>query len=220
MRVVTALCSAVYVGRGSTTLDEAVRAIIIKDDGSVAIHNDVSNKPLNYMNSKSVFTETKNGNKTVWVFDGRKETLQIFITTILQDVNVSLDKGLVGLKRDGTENHLQEWLADNINIFGEGYSFGGREYPTEVGPVDILLFKEENPVVVEVKRVATPNSVYQVLRYVDALREAYPKNQVEGMVVALDLRPAMLSLAKKRGVDTLLIPSNWKELSYPSPPQI
>ena len=139
MRVITALCSAIYAGRGATTLGEAVRAIIIKDDGSVALHNDVSNKPLNYMGSGCVFTETVKDGSVVWIFDGRKENLQVFITEIINDITIPLDKGVVGLERDGTESHLQEWLTNNLHVFGENYTFGGREVPTGAGQVDILL---------------------------------------------------------------------------------
>lgn len=213
MRVITALCSAIYAGRGNTTLGEAVRAIIIKDDGSISLHNDVSNKPLNYMGSGCIFSESvQEDSSVVWVFDGRKENLQIFITEIFTDIDIPLDKGIVGLERDGTENHLQEWLSENLHVFGDQYTFGGREVPTGAGPVDILLFNGENPVAVEVKRVATPNAVYQALRYVDALKESYEDVNVTGMVAALDLRPAMVALAAKRGVQVLQIPNDWRGL--------
>lgn len=209
MRILNVLCSAIYAGRGNTTLNEAVRAIIVKGDGSVALHNDVSNKPLNYMGAGNVFTETVNDDGSLtWVFDARKESLQINITKILSDVDIPLDAGEVTLERDGTENHLQQWLSEHMEVFGEGYTFGSREFPTGAGPVDLLIYDADgNPVAVEVKRVATPNAVYQVLRYMDALKESY--DNVQGLIVALDLRPAMLVLAEKRGIKVVTVPADW-----------
>lgn len=211
MRILNVLCSAVYAGRGNTTLGLAVRAIVIKADGSVALHNDVSNKPLNYMGSGSVFTETVNDDGSLeWAFDARKESLQIHIEEVLSDVEVQLDPNTVALERDGTENHLQEWLSNHMEVFGESYKFVSREFPTGAGPVDLLLYDENNnPVAVEVKRVATPNAVYQVLRYMDALKESY--DNVQGLIVALNLRPAMLVLAEKKGIKVVQVPADWND---------
>lgn len=219
MRVITAVCSAIYSGRGDTMLRSATRAIIIKQDGSVSLHNDVSNKPLNYMGKGGTFTVTDVDDGELWVWDARKESLQVLITEVLSDVEFDLDPGVVPLERDGTEKHLQSWLAENVDVFGAGMVFKAREYATGAGPVDLLLEDADGAVVaVEVKRVASPNAVYQVKRYVDALKESLETENIIGVVAAVDLRPAMKVLAEKRGIVMVQIPPEWNHnvnrLSY------
>ncbi len=212
MRVVIAECEATYSGRGDTRLDKAVRAIVIKDDGAVSLHNDKSNKPLNYMGAGSVFSERLSATgEPQWVFDTRKENLTITIHELLNDISLPLDDGSVGLVRDGTENHLQEWLSLHPETFGEGWVFGAREFKTGVGGLDLLMYDAEGvPVAVEVKRVASPNSVYQVIRYVDALKDQPGFEKVYGLVAAVDLRPNMVTLADKKNILTVQVPQNWK----------
>lgn len=240
MRLVAAHCSAIYTGRGDTKLGPGLRAIMIKEDGSVSIHNDVSNKPLNYMKT-AAFTEEILGDKTIWTFDFRRESLRIEIDEIVSDIDVPLigpeDEGLV---RDGTENHLQKWISENIEVLGEGSIFLGREFPTGDGPVDLFI-KDSNGiyVAVEVKRVATTVAVDQVRRYVEALAsvgipqeaplpqeddespaEEHTEAQegmygeVAGMIAALDIRPKAAALAERRGIRLVTIPADWKNLEY------
>lgn len=212
MRVMVVSCSVTYSGRGDTTLGEAVRAIVIKDDGAVAVHNDKSNKPLNYMGAGCSFSETVNeAGNVVLFFDTRKESLAVVIYEIFSDVTVKLDPGEIALVRDGTEAQLQQWLADHPQIFGDGWKFVEREYKTGVGGLDLLMEDSSGiPVAVEVKRTATPNSVYQVIRYVDALKDMSGFENVYGMVAAVDLRPNMLLLAEKKQIKTVLVPSFWR----------
>lgn len=211
MRIVAANCSAAYSGRGSTTLGLAVRALIIKADGSVSIHNDASNKPLNYMKCAS-FTETHEDGITVWTFDARQESLRIEMHQILSDISFPLVEEDEGLVRDGTEAHLQAWLAEHPETLGEGYTLVQREFPTGNGPVDLLVLDEGGrPVAVEVKRVAMLGTAYQVKRYVDALKEVEGYEGVRGIIAALDIRPKTLELAEKRGIQTVVIPDTWKD---------
>lgn len=211
MRIVAAHCSAIYSGRGSTTLGTALRALIIKADGSVSIHNDASNKPLNYMKC-ATFTETEDNGLLIWNFDARQENLRIIIHEIVSDVTVSLVENDEGLLRDGTEAHLQAWLAYHPEALGEGYTLVQREFPTGHGPVDLLVLDETGaPVAVEVKRVAMPNAVYQVKRYVDALGEVDGYGKVRGMIAALDIRPRAQELAEKRKIQTVTLPNDWNE---------
>lgn len=210
MRVVVADCSVVYTGRGDTRLPRAVRAIIIKDDGCVAIHNDKSNKPLNYMGSGNVFTQSFEEDETVWMFDTRKESLQITMHALFSDSFHRLDLDSEGLVRDGTENHLQAWIAENPESIGEGFTLVGREYQTGEGPVDLLMQDAEgNHVAVEVKRTAMTASVDQVRRYVEALTPSHP--EVRGIIAAADVRPNTIKLAEKRGIEWVEIPSDWKK---------
>jgi len=213
MRITVATCTAIYTGRGDTKLEKAVRAIIIKDDGSVSIHNDKSNKPLNYMGKGNVFTETHEDGNIIWNFDTRKESLRIEITAILQDSNFIIDLDDAGLIRDGTEKQLQEWLAANPETLGEGYTLDSREYLTGAGPVDLLVYdKEGTPIAVEVKRVAMLGAVDQATRYVQALRETPGFENAQGLIAALDIRPNTIKLADKRGIKYITLPEDWKKV--------
>lgn len=213
MRIIIASCSVIYTGRGDTTLPEAVRAIMIKDDGSISIHNDKSNKPLNYMGKGYVLTETQENGYTKWAFDTRKESLQILLNTIFSDTDHQLDLEDTGLVRDGTENHLQAWLAENPEALGEGFTLVSREYPTGQGPVDLLVLDAEgNPVAVEVKRIAMLGAVDQASRYMEALKDLEGFGNVRGMVAALDIRPNTVKLATKRSIECVTLPSDWQTL--------
>lgn len=210
MKIIIADCSVVYTGRGDTTLGRGVRAIMIKDDGSISIHNDASNKPLNYMGKGNVLTIEEQENVKIWSFDTRKESLQVYIHNLISENGFSLDLEDEGLVRDGTENQLQAWLAANPSVFGEGCTLVQREFPTGAGPVDILIQdKDGNYIAVEVKRVALLSSVDQINRYVTSLKEQQGFENATGLIAALDVRPNTLKLADKRGYPCFIIPANW-----------
>lgn len=212
MRIVIADCSVIYTGRGDTKMNRAVRSIIIKNDGAVSIHNDAGNKPLNYMGKGNVFTESViDGDLICWQFENRKENLTVLLHGVVSDSEHVLDLNDEGLIRDGTENHLQEWLSENPELLGEGFSFVAREVNTGNGPVDILVKDREGMhVAVEVKRVAMLGAVGQIMRYVSALEEAGEHGPVRGMIAALDVRPNTMKLADKRGVKYVTVGDEWK----------
>lgn len=215
MELIVADCSAIYTGRGDTKLPRGIRSIIIKKDGSVSIHNDEGNKPLNYM-KKAHFIKTTNAvGDEVWTFDTRHESLSITIYKILTTVNQNLMENDPGLERDGTENQLQEWLSCHTETLGDGFSLVQREYPTGNGPVDLLVFDSlETPVAVEVKRVAMLGAVDQCRRYVDALRENSTDENFKntyGMIAALDIRPRTIEYAIKRDIKLVVIPESWRD---------
>lgn len=224
MRIVVAECSAIYSGRGDTSLARGRRAIIIKDDGSVSIHNEVGNKPLNYMKCAEFSQMTNDRGESVWVFDARKESLAITMHDLLSDYSTTLITDDPGLVRDGTELDLQAWVARNPEVIGEGYKTVQREYPTGNGPVDILVLDENDvPVAVEIKRVAMLTAVDQVRRYADALRGidgpvvhesgiVIDFSDVRGIVVAADIRPKTQALADKRGIKTVTVPPDWQQM--------
>lgn len=220
MKIVFADCSAVYTGRGDSTLARAVRSIILKQDGSVSIHNDVGNKPMNYMkNANFVERRTADGT-TIWEFDSRRESLIITLHKVFGESEFDLVVTDPGLERDGTESHLQDWIADNPECLGEGFTLIGKEYPTGNGPVDILaLDKEGCPVAVEVKRTAMVGAVDQCRRYLDTLLDPSvdhgPANldwrDTRGMIAAVDIRPKTLEWAAKHKIATATIPPDWRE---------
>ena len=228
MQVIVADCSAIYSGRGDSTLARGLRAIFIKSDGSVSIHNENSNKPLNYMKTASKVITTNAQGEEVWTFDARHESLCITLHKICNSFEEQLltKEDEPGLTRDGTEAHLQEWLFSNPSALGPGFVTIEREFNTGAGAVDILAIKPDGtPVAVEVKRVAMLGAVDQVQRYIESMKllpnkfvtdpasgqliELKFENTV-GLVAALDLRPKMLVLAEKRGVPTVEIPAYWR----------
>jgi len=227
MRVIIAECSAVYSGRGDSTLARGTRAILIKSDGSVSIHNDNSNKPLNYMRMASQVITVNGAGEEVWSFDARHELLQITIHQIHGSFEQQLlDKSNEpGLKVDGTEEQLQQWLFDHPEALGSGIVTLQREFQTGAGAVDILAVgKDGAPIAVEIKRVAAAGAADQVRRYVENMRTLQPVDFVTssgevyqldfskttGLIAALDLRPKLLDLAQKRGVPTVAVPAYWR----------
>jgi endonuclease len=211
MRIVIANCSAVYSGRLHTKLSPAIRAIIIKSDGAVSVHPDTGNKPINYMGNDNVFTEENIDNNVIWKFDTRKENLTLTLHEIISDTEHQLDLDAEKLVKDGTENQLQEWLAENPEVIGNGFTLVEREFRTEHGPVDLLMKDSDgNYLAVEIKRVAMLNTVGQVKRYVDAMTETGLHGDVRGLIVALDIRPNTLKLAQRRGIECVTVGDAWK----------
>jgi len=229
VQVVFAECSAIYSGRGDSTLARGVRAIFIKEDGSVSIHNENGNKPLNYMKTASQERSRNELGEEVWTFDARHESLAITLHRILGEVEQPLlskaeDPGIVS---SGTEAQLQEWLFRHSEALGEGYRSVQREFNTGAGAVDILALSPEGfPVAVEVKRVAMLGAVDQVRRYVESMKALGESSVVNpetgevfeldfsktsGLVAALDLRPKMLELAAKRELPSVVIPAYWRD---------
>lgn len=218
MRAIVADCSAVYSGRGDSTLARGKRLILLKADGSVSIHNENSIKPLNYMKMASQAVGRNEQNEEVWTFDARHETLQITINRIHDALEQDLLTKDVepGLKVDGTEAQLQQWLFENPDRIGPEIATLQREFQTGAGAVDILAVSAEGePLAVEVKRTASAGAADQVRRYVENMKELPEQHIVHpltgelihldfsrtrGMIVALDLRPRLLDLAQKRGV--------------------
>lgn len=229
MRAVVAECSAVYSGRGDSTLAPGKRLILIKNDGSVSIHNENSNKPLNYMKTASKTVHTNTEGEEVWSFDARHEMLQITIHNVYSSFEEDLlDKATEpGLKVDGTEAQLQQWLYENPQTLGDGIITLQREFQTGAGAVDILAVSPTGePIAVEIKRTAAAGAADQVRRYVENMKtlpevdfvhpvtgDVYPLDftRTRGMIAALDLRPKLLDLANKRGVVAVEVPLYWRD---------
>ena len=205
MRLVIARCSVDYVGRLTAHLPTATRLLLVKADGSVSVHaDDRAYKPLNWM-SPPCFLQEAPG---VWrVTNKNGEELVVTIEEVLHDTSheLGVDPGLV---KDGVEAHLQELLADHPECFGDGLTLVRREYPTAIGPVD-LLFRDANGgcVAVEVKRRGEIDGVEQLTRYLEFLNRDPMLRPVRGVFVAQQVKPQARVLATDRGI-------TWLEVDY------
>lgn len=212
MRVVIAYCSVTYQGRGNTTLPRATRAILIKADGAISVHSDIGNKALNYMGAGNTLSISKKGRQQTWTFSNKKESIEVKIHKLISDSSFDLDGSEPGLERQGTEHHLQAWIAAHPESLGHGWEVLSREYPTGAGAVDILAKDPQGQIVaVEVKRTAMLPSVDQAHRYMEALNRSGEHGPVRGLIAALDVRPNTRSQADKRGISWTEIDPQWSK---------
>ena len=203
MRLVIARCTVDYEGRLSAHLPEAVRLIMVKADGCVAIHADGgAYKPLNWMNSPNTLVE---GDGEWTVRNSRGEQLAITLHDVLSDSDhpMGVDPGLV---KDGVEAHLQELLAADPSQVASGLELIRREHPTDIGPVD-LLCRDSNgrTVAIEVKRRGEIDGVEQLSRYLDFLNRDPMLRPVSGLLVAQEIRPQARVLAGDRGIGCVVV---------------
>jgi hypothetical protein len=207
MRLIVARCSAIYSGRLDTILPEALRLIMVKQDGSVLLHADSGGyKPLNWMTPPTVIEQDGEPPETIIVRKraGRTEDrLEITLAEVLSDVthDMGLPAGDAGLAKDGVEAHLQELLAQQPHHCGEGLRLVRREWPTDIGPVDLMCRNSDDEwVAVEIKRVATIESVEQITRYLERLRTDPQFASCRGILAAQSIKPQARVLAESRGV--------------------
>lgn len=201
MRLVIARCAVEYTGRVSARLPEAVRLIMVKADGTLAIHSDGNaTKPLNWM-AAPIQMETAPGR---WeVSNAKGERLTIHISEVLEDVTHSLGED-PGLHKDGVEAHLQELLASRPWVIEEGLELVRREYPTDIGPVDLLCVDSSGTsVAIEVKRRGEIDGVEQLARYVERLGLDPRLTPVRGILAAQSIAPQARVLAQARGMGTI-----------------
>ena len=201
MRLVIARCSVDYSGRLTAHLPEATRLIMIKADGTLAIHSDGNaSKPLNWM----VAPNSIETHPDRWVVRNTKgETLTIWIDAVLEDVTHDLGDD-PGLQKDGVEAHLQELLASRPWVLEEGLKLVRREYPTDIGPVDLLCADaEDRTVAVEVKRRGEIDGVEQLSRYLERLDNDPRLAPVRGILAAQSIAPQAVVLADARGIDAI-----------------
>ena len=197
MRLVIARCSVDYAGRLDARLPEAVRLIMVKADGCVAIHADGgAYKPLNWMNAPNRLDDRGDH----WVITNPKgETLTITLLEVLDDIAHDLGDD-PGLQKDGVEAHLQELLAAAPTVIEEGLTLVRREYPTAIGPIDLLCRDATDlTVAIEVKRRGEIDGVEQLTRYIERLRLDSSLGEVRGVFVAQQVKPQARVLAEARG---------------------
>jgi RecB family endonuclease NucS len=206
VRLVIARCSVDYVGRLSAHLPMATRLLIVKADGSVLVHSDGgSYKPLNWMSPPCRLEESTGS----WrVISKGGEELRITIEDVLHDSTheLGIDPGLT---KDGVEAHLQELLAAQVHLLGAGWRLVRREYPTAIGPVDLMCRDEgSGAVAVEVKRRGDIDGVEQLTRYLELLNRDPALSPVRGVFAAQEIRPQARVLAEDRGIRCVTLDYN------------
>jgi RecB family endonuclease NucS len=198
VRLVIARCSVDYVGRLTAHLPMAARLLLVKADGSVSVHaDDRAYKPLNWMSPPCTIREEE----TRWTVTNKAgEQLLITIEEVLHDSrhDLGIDPGL---QKDGVEAHLQQLLAEQIITLGNGYRLVRREYPTAIGPVDILCRDAAGlAVAVEIKRRGEIDGVEQLTRYLELLNRDPLLAPVRGVFAAQAITPQARTLATDRGI--------------------
>ena len=203
MRLVIARCSVDYVGRLTAHLPSALRLLIVKADGSVLVHSDGgSYKPLNWMSPPCRLEESAGAWRVV---SKGGEELRITLEEVVHDSSHKLgtDPGLV---KDGVEAHLQELLAAQLRILGEGWRLVRREYPTAIGPVDLMCRDADAAAVaVEIKRRGEIDGVEQLTRYLELLNRDPLLAPVRGVFAAQEIKPQARVLAEDRGIRCLVL---------------
>ena len=208
MRLIVARCEVAYSGRLSAFLPESTRLLILKDDGSVLVHADAGGyKPLNWMTPVTVIEEEGEPLERIVVRKraGKAEDrLEIRIIELLSDVTHEM--GEAGLEKDGVERDLQEALAAAPERLGEELRLVRREWPTDVGPVDLMCRDDEDGwVAVEIKRIGTLEAVEQLSRYLECIRVDPAKAACRGILAAQQLKPQAVALATARGISCVQV---------------
>ncbi len=215
MRLVISRCSVDYVGRLTAHLPLATRLLLVKADGSVLVHSDGgSYKPLNWMSPPCTLVESvptdeqaEAGVVAVWTVQHIKneDRLVVSLHEVLHDSahELGVDPGLV---KDGVEAHLQRLLAEQIEVLGSGHTLVRREYPTAIGPVDILARDGGGrAVAVEIKRRGEIDGVEQLTRYLELLNRDPLLAPVRGVFAAQEIKPQARVLATDRGIECLVL---------------
>ena len=215
MRLVVARCAARYTGRLTAELPLATRLVVVKADGSVLLHSDGgSYKPLNWMSPPCSLAvaapdddAVARGVVEVWRVQHAKsdDRLEIELHEVLHDSahELGVDPGLV---KDGVEAHLQKLLAEQVHLLGAGHVLVRREYPTAIGPVDILAKDPAGgAVAVEIKRRGDIDGVEQLTRYLELLNRDPHLSPVRGVFAAQEIKPQARVLAQDRGIACLVL---------------
>jgi RecB family endonuclease NucS len=206
MRLMIARCSIAYSGRLSTQLAEATRLLMFKADGTFMVfsdHGGPSVKPLNWMTPPTVIDESPQQIVVRKRAGGSDERLEISVAEILSDVTHEMGSrdADVALAKDGVEGHLQELLAQAPQWCGEGLRLVRREWPTDIGPVDLMCRDaDEAWVAVEIKRVAGIEAVEQLTRYLERIRLDPAFASCRGVLAAQSIKPQARVLAGARGI--------------------
>jgi len=200
MRLIVARCTVDYSGRLTAHLPEALRLVMVKSDGSVMVHADTGGyKPQNWMTPPTVIEETP-GERIVVRKVKDEDALDIRIVEVVSDVTHDMGDA-AALVKDGVERDLQELLAGAPGWCGEGFRLVRREWPTDIGPVDLMCRDDEDGwIAVEIKRVATIDAVEQLHRYLERIRLDPAMGACRGVLAAQVFKPQARVLAGARGI--------------------
>jgi RecB family endonuclease NucS len=203
VRLIVARCEVHYTGRLDAVLPESTRLLILKGDGSVLVHADAGGyKPLNWMTPPTVIEETgdaiivrKRAGKT-------EDRLEIRLFEVLSDVTHEMGGEVPGLEKDGAERDLQELLAARPDVVGADLRLVRREWPTDIGPVDLMCRDDADGwVAVEIKRMGTIDAVEQLSRYLERIRRDPALASVRGVLAAQRFKPQAVVLAGARDIE-------------------
>jgi RecB family endonuclease NucS len=214
MRILIADCTVDYAGRLTAHLPRAIRVIMVKADGSVLVHSDGgSYKPLNWMSPPCTLVVEDD----LWLVRNKAgEQLTITLHEVMTDIeeHLGVDPGLV---KDGVEAHLQQLLARDPSVLGAGLSLIRREYPTPIGPVDLLCRDATGvSVAIEVKRRGEIDGVEQLTRYLQLLNRDPQLAPVHGVFAAQEIKPQARVLAQDRGIRCVVV--DYEELKGSADP--
>jgi RecB family endonuclease NucS len=199
MRLIVARCEVTYTGRLTAVLPEALRLLMIKSDGSVMVHADTGGyKPQNWMTPPTAIEESED---LIVVRKVKGEDrLDIAISEVLSDVTHDMGEA-AALEKDGVERDLQLLLAEQPHWCGEGLRLVRREWPTDIGPVDLMCRDADDEwIAVEIKRVATIEAVEQLTRYLGFIRNDPAMGTCRGILAAQQIKPQARTLAESRGI--------------------
>jgi endonuclease len=205
MRLIVARCEVRYSGRLNAVLPQALRLLMFKADGSVLVHADTGGyKPSNWMTAPTVIEEEPDRIVVRKRAGGTEDRLEIDIAEIVSDVTHDFGPPTpaAALEKDGVERDLQEALAAAPEHCGEGFRLVRREWPTDIGPVDLMCRDgADDWIAVEIKRVATIDAVEQLTRYLERIRRDPAKASCRGVLAAQSIKPQARVLAEARGLD-------------------
>ena len=205
MRLIVARCEVRYSGRLNAVLPEALRLLMVKSDGSFMVHADSGGyKPSNWMTAPTVIDEIGFPPTRIVVrkhAGASEDRLEIDIAEVVSDVTHDMGEA-AALEKDGVERDLQEALADAPQFCGEGFRLVRREWPTDIGPVDLMCRDGDDEwIAVEIKRVGTIDAVEQLSRYLERIRVDPAMASCRGVLAAQSIKPQARVLAAARGVD-------------------
>jgi endonuclease len=206
MRLIVARCEVRYSGRLDALLPEAVRLIMVKADGSVLIHADAGGyKPLNWMTPPTVIEESPDRMVVRKRAGASEDRLEIDLQEIFADVSHELEPD-PALTKDGVEADLQRLLAEQPQWCGDGFRLVRREWPTDIGPVDLMCRDpEQRWIAVEIKRVAGIDAVEQLARYLERIRADPAMKSCRGVLAAQQIKPQARTLAGSRGIECVQV---------------
>ena len=199
VRLIVARCEVHYTGRLTAVLREALRLLMLKSDGSVMVHADTGGfKPQNWMTPPTIIEEEPG--RMVVRKRGGEDRLDIRIAEVLADVSHDMGRA-AALEKEGLERELQQLLAESPASCGEGLRLVRREYPTDIGPVDLMcLDGDDEYVAIEIKRVGTIEAVEQLTRYLERICESPGLGRCRGLLAAQRIKPHARVLAEARGI--------------------